>query len=306
MTQALSREKSAAPESEEAGLDALLERFRVPGEAGLISLAPERIEANPVQPRQEFDPAAIDELARSIERHGLLQPLTVRKGERAGTYELVAGERRLRAARKLGLARVPCVVAEIPDERMLEVALVENLQRRDLDAIDTAAAYRALIVTYGYTQEELAQRLSVGRSSVTNALRLLELPPLLRGEVSSGRISAGHARALASLDDARAQREIATRIEREALTVRETEAVVARRKLAAKEPARGAAGLRGAPGRAGKAGRASLEALEARLRKKLGTKVTIEERGASRGRIVVDFYGEAEFERLLGLLDGGT
>jgi ParB family chromosome partitioning protein len=286
------------------GLEELLERFRVPGAPGILSLAPERIDPNPVQPRQDFDAAAIEELALSLSRHGMLQPLTVRKGRSPGRYELVAGERRLRAAQRLGWNVVPCVVAEVPDDRLLELALVENVQRRDLDPLEAAAAYRALMRTYGYSQEDLASRLGLARSTVANALRLLELPEPLRREVSRGRISAGHARAIASLEGG-ARDALAEKIAREALTVREAEALARRARAAGGESTEGRG--EGAAPRVrpeAKVRPPHIERIEEQLRRRFGTKVLVEEAGRARGRIVIEFYGDDDFERILEALEG--
>jgi ParB family chromosome partitioning protein len=260
----------------------------------LLELAPDAIEAAPENPREIWDGPEFDELVRSIERHGILQPLVVRraKGDAAqpARWELLCGERRLRAARALRLATVPCVRLDVPDERKREVMLIENLHREDLDPIATAKAYRALIDEHGLTQDELARRLAKSRPAITNALRLLELPGALQGEVARGAITAGHARAIAGLAAPEAQAALARRVEREGLSVRETEAAVKEAKApeaAAKRRLR----------RAGRAG--YLDVLEDQLRKALGTKVKIETSGPASGRIVIDFYSDAEFERLL-------
>lgn len=270
------------------GLEELIAECREAESSNLLQLAPECIDPNPYQPRQEFKPQQLEELAGSIARHGILQPLTVRKSAVPDRYELVCGERRLRASIKLGLAAVPCIVGDVPDDRLLEFALVENLQRQDLDPIEIAMAYHALMQQCKYTQEQLGERLSLSRSSIANALRLLELPEALRENVSRGTLSAGHARAIAALPSESSQTALAARVARDSLTVRETENEVHKLKgphVPPKRPARPH----------------YLEAVEDRLRKHLGTKVSIQETGPSRGRIVIDFYGEEDFERLLAL-----
>jgi ParB family chromosome partitioning protein len=255
----------------------------------LMHLPPEAIDAAPDNPRAFRDGPDFDDLVRSIERHGVLQPLVVRRGAVEGRWELLCGERRWRAARTLQLATVPCVRLDVADERKLEVMLIENIHREDLDPIATAKAYRALLDEHGYTQEELAKRLARSRPAIANALRLLELPEPLQDEVARGSISAGHARAIAGLDSPEAQRDLARRVAREGLSVRETEAAV---KEAKAGPAR-----RPRPRRKDRA--AYLDLLEDQLRKAVGTRVKIETTGPASGRIVIDFGSDEEFERLL-------
>ena len=207
----------------------------VSGEAAepleILNLPPESIEPNPLQPRRKFSPGMIEALAHSIESQGVLQPLLVRSKPRdANRYQLVAGERRLRAMRLLGLKVVPALLREIPDEKLLEAALVENIQREPLNPVEEAEAYRALLNRYGYTKEALALRVGKDRSTIANMVRLLALPPLLKEDLADGRLSAGHARALLTLSGA--DRQIALRgvvIER-GLSVRETERLTARAK----------------------------------------------------------------------------
>jgi ParB family chromosome partitioning protein len=286
--------KKAAPHAERKlgnGLEALIEDFRAPDGSDLVHLPPESIDPNPRQPRLEFKPDALEELVASIARHGILQPLLVRRSKAAGRHEIVAGERRLRAALRLGMGTVPCIVADVPDDKLLEFALVENLQRQDLDPIEIATAYRALMIQCKYTQEDLAEKLCLGRSTIANALRLLELPDPLRENVSRGTLTAGHARAIASLPGASAQKALAARVARDSLTVRETEQAVKRLNDGESKP----------PTRRTRP--AYLGQVEDRLRKRLGTKVSIQETGPSRGRIVIDFYGEEDFERLLAMFE---
>jgi ParB family chromosome partitioning protein len=275
-----------------AKLEALAAGLKPSAARVLEQVGPEMIDPNPQQPRQEFAPEALDELVRSISRHGLLQPLTVRRGKSPGRFEIVAGERRLRAALRLGLPVVPCVVLELADDRMLEFALVENLQRQDLDPIEAAAAYRTLMQVCGCTQDELADTLCLGRSTIANAVRLLELPKSLQENVSRGTISAGHARAIAALPGEAARKALAARVARDSPTVREPELEVKR--LRGKKPERSGPEAQRP---------AYLAEIEERLRHRLGTKVAIQESGPSRGRIVIDFYGEEDFERLLALFE---
>lgn len=272
-------------------MTALLEPFRKEGgEVRLLDVPPEAIEPNAEQPRRAFSAEAHAALADSIRRHGLLQPLVVRRGGEPGRFELVAGERRLRAALEVGLARVPAVVAPIPDDRRLEVALVENLQRCSLNPIEEAEAFRSLMDRYGYTQDSVAERVGRSRSTIANALRLLELPERVREAVTDGRLSAGHARAIAGLSSIAAQEALLERVEKEGLSVRETEAEVQRAKRP-RPPARRRAERRPP----------YLAHIEDRLRRVLGTRVQLVQTGRTRGRIVIDFHSDDEFERLLEL-----
>src|SRR5262245_41478050 len=181
--------------------------------AGIIQLSVYEIDTNPFQPRREFDEAEIDALAQSIRDHGLIQPIVVRPMN--GRFQLIAGERRLRAATKAGWAQVPAQIREADDRQVAEIAIVENLQRKDLNALEKAASFQQYLSTYGCTQEELAARLSLDRSTIANLIRLLELPEAVRQAVASGAITAGHARALLPLGAEGKQVELCERIQRE-------------------------------------------------------------------------------------------
>src|SRR5688572_1215896 len=222
----------AAPE---AGVPApaptLLESAPVPGPR-VIAL--DIISPNPFQPRREFTPEALAELEASIREHGVLQPVVVRPT--GGTFQLVAGERRFRASRNLGLKDIPAVVRDVTDRQMLALALVENLQREDLNPIETARAYRDLLQTTGLTQEEVAQGVGKSRVAVSNTLRLLDLPDDLQEHVSRGTLSAGHGRALLMTGEAEAMRSLAARILAEGLSVREAEAIASGPASAAAAP----------------------------------------------------------------------
>lgn len=255
------------------------------------------IRPNPFQPRKEFSDEQIDELAASIRDHGVLQPVIVRR--HGDTYQLVAGERRFRACQRLGLTVIPAVVREADDTQMLEVALVENIQRADLNPIELAQAYQAYIERLSLTQEQVAARLGKSRPAVANTLRLLDLPPDLQDMVSRGTLTMGHARALLAVGDADLQRALAGRIVAEGWTVRDIE-----REVQAPAPAAPAtsehvpAPLAPAddPSRA-----AHFGDLERRLQEHLGTRVRIQDRG-SRGRIVIDYYTPGDLERVLDLM----
>jgi ParB family chromosome partitioning protein len=243
---------------------------------------------NPYQPRGQPDEARLQDLARSIRASGVIQPILVRRaGDR---YEIVAGERRWRAAQMAGLLRVPVVVRDVPNERLLETALVENIQREDLNPIEEATAYRRLVNEFKLTQDQIADQVGKDRSSVANYMRLLKLPEEIRAEIACGRLSMGHARALLTLEDGAAQRRAAREVIARGLSVRETEALV-RRTIA---PPPKSAERRVDP---------NTRAAEEKLRFALGTRVRINRRGKA-GRIEIDFTSEAELQRIYELLTG--
>ncbi|MHC4392840.1 MAG: ParB/RepB/Spo0J family partition protein [Planctomycetota bacterium] len=259
---------------------------RVGQRGTLRQVDPKSIDRNPEQPRRVFAEEALRELSQSIARHGVIQPLAVRKGSAPGRYELIAGERRLRAVRMLGLASVPVVEIVVRDDQLLEVALVENLQRESLDPIEEAEAYKSLIDRFEYTQETVAACVGKSRSTIANALRLLDLPQIIKHAVANGLVSAGHARALCGLATPEQQEELLGQIVRKGLSVRETEAVVQKIK-------------RGGPRRTERARPRYLTQIEDRLRRVLGTKVKLQQTGRAKGQIVINFGSDDEFERLL-------
>ncbi len=211
------------------GLGALLDdpNLDFTGKNGSVTSVPlHRVEPNPFQPRKEFDPEALQTLADSIAEHGMIQPLTVREVP-GGYYQIIAGERRWRAARLAGLEEVPVLVMEADDRRVMELALVENLQREDLNPMEDAAGYRKLIDDYGLTQEEVSARVQKSRSAVANALRLLGLDQALQKMVTEGSLSAGHARALLPLKDEKLREKAAKEVVSRGLNVRQTEALAA-------------------------------------------------------------------------------
>jgi ParB family chromosome partitioning protein len=263
------------------GLDALLSTA---DQSSLREVDIERIEPNPNQPRQRFEPEALEELAASIRAHGVVQPVVVAV---AGDdrYRLIVGERRWQAAKLAGLQRLPVIVKDTSDQLTLELALVENLQRADLDPMEQAAAYQRLTRDFGLTQQEVARRVGKSRVAIANTLRLLTLPEGVQQSLIERRISEGHARALLALPAARLQEVALQRVERDGLSVRATEELV--RRL-----------LESAPSRAQVAVRTpNFEAIEDELRRVLGTKVTLRptKRG---GRIVIEYYSEEEFQGL--------
>lgn len=266
------------------------------GQGGLQLVHVYDIENNPFQPRRDFDEAAINELCESLQEHGMIQPLVVRhQGER---YQLLAGERRLRAAIKAGWQQVPCQVRDADDRQMSEVAIVENLQRRDLNALEKAVSFQQYLERYGCTQEELAGRLKIDRSTIANLIRLLELPENIQQSIRSGRLTQGHARALLPLGDEREQLAFAERIERETLSVRATEELVQQTiHHADREPLTVVGGDPPTPRKSRGTGEHNA-ALEQELRTALGTKVDIRQRASGRGQIVIHFASGEEFERL--------
>lgn len=261
---------------------------------GLIKLNVSLVDANPYQPRREFDETEIGHLSESIKEHGVLQPILVRRaGER---YQLIAGERRLRASIKAGLAEVPAQVRTVDDREMAELAIVENLQRRDLNALEKAASFQQYLESYGCTQDELAGRLNVDRSTIANLIRLLELPEEVQDAVRRRAITQGHARALLPLGDEHEQMKFAQRIQAEGLSVRATEAAVQELVRAADaEPLE--SGEENSP-RTVKLRSEHLAALEQELRTALGTKIDLKHAAGGRGKIVIHFSGHEEFERL--------
>jgi ParB family chromosome partitioning protein len=245
-----------------------------------------RLEPNPWQPRSAMDPARLAELAESIRQSGVVQPILVRpRGDR---FQIIAGERRWRAARQAGLATVPVVVREVADEGLLELALVENIQRQELTPLEEAQAFQRLQGEFGLTQEDVARRVGRDRSTVANTLRLLRLPQELQELVSGGRLDAGHARALLALADREEQIELGREAARRGLSVREVE----RRVALARAPRKGAAGARKD---------ANTRAAEERLRAALGTPVEVHRRGRG-GSLRIAFRSESELQRLFDLL----
>jgi ParB family transcriptional regulator, chromosome partitioning protein len=249
----------------------------------------EDVERAPEQPRQTFDEDALEELAASIREQGVIQPLIVRQRD-GGGFVIVAGERRWRAAQRAGLRQVPVIVKEATPAQAFELALVENLQRADLNPIEEAEGYRHLIDESGYTQEQLSQRVGKERSSVTNSLRLLKLPEAVRGMCASGQLSMGHARALLGCDSEASILRLARAVAARGLSVRQTEEAVRRQ--------RGDGKRKPQPGKT-PAASASVRDLETRLRRSLGTRVKVVQRTAQAGHLQIDYTSLDELDRLL-------
>ena len=244
----------------------------------------DRIEPNPLQPRHDFDPDRLAELAESLKQTGMLQPLVVRTREDG--FTIIAGERRYRAAQQAGLAEVPVVVVDdVDDTRMLEMALVENIQREDLNAIDLAEAYRRLVEQCGLTQQKLAERVGKSRAAVANQLRLLSLPDDVKDLVRRGQLTEGHARTLVSLDSAAAMRRMARKIMAGELSVREAERQAGRQKRKRLVPKRKMP---------------EIQEAESYLKRLFGTAVKINH-SLKRGRIEIEYYGDDDLTRLLEL-----
>jgi len=272
-------------------------------------IPPAAIDPNPWQPPPLVEGVDLAELADSLREHGLVQPIVVRvKGDR---YQLIAGQRRLAAARRLGWEKVPVRVLEVDDRQMSEIAIVENLQRRDLDALEKAASFKQYLTTWNCTQDELAKRLSVDRSTVANLIRLLELPPSVQQKLRAGEISMGHARALLPLGDELEQVRLADRVAAEGLSVRAVEGEV--QEIIRREEAGDVVGAddgieagdvgtppaRRKPGRPATRRPSQVAAVESRLRQALGVKVVVHANGKGAGRIVIPFTDLDEFQRLL-------
>lgn len=258
-----------------------------PSEADIDRLIPNRL-----QPRTVMDESKLEELSRSIHSSGVIQPIIVRRAD-GDTFEIVAGERRWRAAQMAGLLRVPVVVRDVADDKLLELALIENLQRENLNPVEEAEAYRRLIDEYRLTQEQVAVAVGKDRATVANYVRLLGLPPEVRADLAAGALAMGHARALLGLTESAVQRRAAREIVARGLSVRETERLVKR--LGRPDPPR-AAGTSPSLD-------VHTEAAQDRLRVALGTRVRIVRRGR-KGRIEIDFGSESELQRLFEYLTG--
>jgi ParB family chromosome partitioning protein len=260
---------------------------------GVVQLPIERIEPNPFQPRDAFDDAALAELAQSISQRGIVQPLLVRQGNNSH-FELIAGERRWRAAKAAGLTTVPVLVREATDQEALELALIENLQREDLNPIEEALAYEQLAKQFHLTQEDIALKVGKSRAAVANAMRLLDLPEDLRAWVGSGQLSVGHAKVILGLASADQQAFVAGEVLCHSLTVRETEKAVERIKHAKGAHRRGKNGER----------TPEYAAVEEALQQKLATRVQIHPRKKG-GTIAIEYYSADDLDRLVAALGVG-
>jgi ParB family chromosome partitioning protein len=272
-------------------LEALIPAAETPP-TGLALVPVSAITPNPMQPRTALDPEALAELAASIREHGLIQPLIVTQ-QGPDRYQLIAGERRWQAARSAGMVTVPAIVKEATPQQVLELALVENIQRADLNPLEEASAFRQLVEEFGLTQEQVADRVGKSRVAVTNILRLLRLPAEVKQALTDGTIHEGHARTLLALPTDEAQVAALRTVVNKALSVRQTEELV-RRLLA--EPA---------PKKVTRPASPEVEALEEEFRETLGTKVNLYRSRKGRGRLVIHFYSEEELQAIYDLIVGG-
>lgn len=274
------------------GLDALIPgKEGVQPVAGVIEIGVEQIVPNPRQHRTRFDADELSELAESIREHGVIQPLLVRRGATENQYVLIAGQRRWLAASQAGLRTIPAIVREASEQQMVEMALVENIQRADLTPLEAAEAYRQLSEDFGLSHEEIARRVGKSRASITNTLRLLKLPAAVQQALMEGKISEGHARSLLALPTPQAQEAALQSVLKHDLNVRQTEELV-RKMLAQRTPPSAKPMLP-----------VHLKYLEERLRTRLGTKVHLNPRGKG-GTLVIHFYSDEELDALVHLILG--
>ncbi|WP_134702320.1 ParB/RepB/Spo0J family partition protein [Ammoniphilus sp. YIM 78166] len=273
------------------GLDALIPSLHVEENDQIIEVHLSEIRPNPYQPRKDFDEKALDELAESIKEHGIIQPIIVRKSIKG--YELVAGERRLRASEKAGLPKIPVVIREFSNEQIMEIALIENLQRENLNAIEMAIAYDKLMKHLSLTQEELAKKVGKSRPHVANFLRLMQLPQEIQNYVSRGTLSMGHARALLSVDDDETKLKIAQEVIKKDLSVRQVEEMI--KNLSQRVPRE----TKEKPKK-----EVFISQFEERLRDTFATSVQIK-KGKNRGKIEIEFYTDEDLERIMEIIQRG-
>lgn len=274
------------------GLDALLGDTSLQAQTGgSVSLPIAQVEPGLNQPRKHFDEESLADLAQSIGQHGILQPLTVRRLA-SGYYQIIAGERRWRAARMAGLEEVPAIIIEADDRKVMELGLIENLQREDLNPMEEAAGYRTLVQEYGLTQEEAAQRVSKSRPAVANAMRLLALPQEVQWLIEQGSLSAGHGRALLALPTAEEQIAAAEEIRTKGWSVRETEERI-RQRLQEREAS--------APEKPSSPLKLYFKEAERQLTAGLGRRVTITQ-GKKKGKIALEYYDQEDLEALMAAL----
>src|SRR5215211_2507195 len=275
------------------GLSALLPDMPATTNEEMVEIDIDLIEPNNFQPRTSFDEERLEQLAQSIRANGIIQPLLVRRLS-SDRYQLVAGERRWRAAQRAGLHRVPCVVKEIPEDKMLELALIENIQRQELNAIEEAQAYKRLIETLGLTQEMVAQRVGRDRTFITNYLRLLRLPDDIQRMVEAEQLSMGHARALLGVDEPEIQRKLAKEVSEKGLSVRQTERAIKR--IVEGEETETVTAIKEDP---------NFKAAEDKLRRKLSSKVHIlVNQKTNGGKIEIEFFDDNDLNRIYEIIMG--
>ncbi len=279
------------------GLSELISGEALARSRAVLEVGVDKLEPNPYQPRHGIDDEGLEELTLSIEAHGIMQPVVVRRTDEPEVFQIIAGERRWRAAMRAGLQTIPCVVHDADDEHMLELALVENLQRHDLGPIETAEALRHLVQEFGLTQEQLSEQLGRSRSAIANTLRLLELPPPMKEALQEGRISQGHARALLSLSsEPERMHTLFRRIEEGDVTVREAEEFA----RAMPEPVPEEPEEEAAPPE--QPTDPHIEEVKRRLRDRLGTKVTVLARPKGGGTIHITYHDSEDLDRILSLI----
>jgi ParB family chromosome partitioning protein len=279
------------------GLGALIDvsedqdRQLIQSAAAVNEILVKNISVNPFQPRTSFDEDSMKELIQSVEEHGIIQPITVRRIEE-NKYQLITGERRLRASEKLGLRKIPAYVREAGDDSMLELALVENIQREDLDAIEVAISYQRLMEEFELTQERLGDRVGKKRATVANYLRLLNLPAEIQTSIKEKKISMGHARALLAIEEKQLQLDVFEKILSNDLSVRQVEALA--RKMATPSPG---------PGEEGDPERSDYEDLREHLSHHFGATVEFKRSNKGTGRIVIPFKSDEDLQRIVSILD---
>lgn len=281
-------EKKAKAKAEAKAADEMDEKGRI------LMLKLDLVQPNKEQPRKTFDEEKINELAESIKNYGVLQPLLVQKND--SFYEIIAGERRWRAAKAAGLKEVPAVLKEYSKQEAMEISLIENVQRADLNPIEEALGYRQLIDEFGLTQEEIAVRVAKSRTAITNTMRLLKLDEQIQNMLVQGVITSGHARALLSLEDTQMQLKAAKEILDKKLSVRETERLVKRLQ---KE----ASGEKKEEKKKDETLALIYQDLEDRMKSVMGTKVSIHNKDKNKGRIEIEYYSEAELERIVEMIE---
>ncbi|MDQ3815204.1 MAG: ParB/RepB/Spo0J family partition protein [Armatimonadota bacterium] len=300
-TQSLNTPDDTRPDAREAAIPTEFSSKAV-SEATPIWVEIERVETNPYQPRRLFSPEEMQELVESVRTHGILQPILIRPLDSTDgvlRYQLVAGERRWRAAQAVGLTHVPAIVRSVNDQQALELALIENIQRHDISPVDAARAYKRLATEFGLSQEQVAARVGKSRSAIANTLRLLDLPEEIQKAIEDGILSEGHGRAILLAEGEGARRAVFRRILRDGLSVRETEQSA---RQASREGPTTVNGHDRSPGESSASGNASeLRDVEQSMQKILGTRVHIRPR-AKGGRIIIDYFSEQDLNRLITLL----
>jgi ParB family chromosome partitioning protein len=271
------------------GLEALIPLDTSDAE-GVVEVKINKIRPNQFQPRRSFDEEKLGELAESIREHGVIQPIVIRK--KGEVYEIVAGERRWRASQRVGLTSIPAVIKEYDDTEMMQIALIENLQREDLNPIEEAMAYRQLMDEFNFTQEMLSQKIGKSRSVIANSVRLLTLPEELQQMISNSLLSSGHARALVAIGDPEKQLKMAREIINNGLTVRDVEKKAKEEKKAVKIRFKSSRGLKESP---------FVLEVEEKLKRSLGTKVKIKS-GPKKGKIEIEFYNDTDLDRIVGTI----